>query len=108
MSYSGTSKRCGYSKSEFSKVILNLWEEQGGKCAISGLDLVPGLNIEIDHILPLSRGGSSNPVNLRLLHKFINKLKDNFTDEELVEHIKVYCPLLINWAEQKEIENNGL
>lgn len=108
MAYAGTAKRCGYSRSEFSKVVLALWHEQKGKCAISGLDLVPGLNIEIDHIMPLSRGGSSKKENLRLIHKFINKLKDSFTDDEMVQNIKIYCPLLMEWAAQKEITNNGL
>lgn len=107
MNYAATARRCGYTRGEFSKIILAIWHKQKGKCAITNLELVPGLNVEVDHIIPRSRGGDNTPGNLRLVHRFVNQIKSNLTDLELKNNINIYCPLLIKWA-QKEIDNNGI
>jgi 5-methylcytosine-specific restriction endonuclease McrA len=41
------------------------------------------LNLEIDHIIPLSRGGFHWHENLRLLPRSLNAMKNNRLDEEL-------------------------
>ncbi|UFK09584.1 HNH endonuclease [Xanthomonas phage DES1] len=43
---------------------------------------------QIDHILPLSKGGLHEFANLRRLCKKCNQTKSNFTDEELVDWCK--------------------
>lgn len=66
-------------------LIAYFFERDGGSCAFCGGPLLeppklepawsgkpPQGGVEIDHILPLSRGGENRLVNLRLLHKSCN------------------------------------
>jgi 5-methylcytosine-specific restriction endonuclease McrA len=62
------------------KTIENLYCKQRGRCACCGF-LLNG-DFEIDHITPLSRGGSNYPSNLQLLKPLCNKLKGSKTMEE--------------------------
>ena len=59
-----------------------IFNRSGGVCKICGKPLHK-YNYTIDHILPLSRGGTNNPENLRAVHSDCNRLKGNFTDSEL-------------------------
>lgn len=62
------------------KTIENLYVKQRGKCACCG-ELLQGV-FEVDHINPLSRGGTNEPFNLQLLKPFCNKSKGAKTMEE--------------------------
>ena len=101
--FNRTAARSGYSKKEFSKIFINLYKNQNGKCAVTGIKLTPGLDVEVDHIIPLSRKGNNDVSNFRLVAKFVNRLKNNFTDDEFKEHIKNICPNLLEWATKGEI-----
>jgi HNH endonuclease len=50
-----------------------VWRRDGGCCAECG----SGERLEIDHIVPVSKGGSSTPQNLELLCQGCNRRKGN-------------------------------
>ena len=66
------------------------FKESNGICAICGKPIYK-TNYTVDHILPLSRGGTNAQKNLRAVHEKCNKLKGNFTDEELAKSIADVC-----------------
>jgi 5-methylcytosine-specific restriction endonuclease McrA len=55
------------------RTIENLYAEQRGKCACCG-EYLNG-KFEVDHIIPLSRGGTNFPENIQLLKPICNKRK---------------------------------
>ena len=61
--------------------IFALLEKQDGQCPGCGaeIDFAP---FEIDHIMPLARGGSNWPHNLQLLCPTCNRAKGNKTMDE--------------------------
>lgn len=67
-----------YSESEIAKMLI----DQSGQCVYCQCDITGGFHI--DHILPVSRGGSSNIENLQLLCPFCNLSKGAKTHEEFL------------------------
>jgi 5-methylcytosine-specific restriction endonuclease McrA len=65
-------------------ILERLWDEQGGRCALSGLPLVIGEYASVDHKIPLSKGGTHDASNLRWLAFEVNMAKNNMSDEEFV------------------------
>lgn len=65
-------------------MLRSLWDEQQGKCAVTGEKLVPGVNASLDHIVPVSRGGTSEKGNLRWVTSTINHMKWDLTDDEFM------------------------
>lgn len=59
-----------------------VYRRSNNTCAICGKPL-SRFSYSIDHIIPLSRGGTNNIDNLRAVHQTCNKLKGNFTDVEM-------------------------
>lgn len=59
-----------------------VYRKSGGTCEICGKP-ISRFQYSIDHIIPLSRGGTNNIDNLRAVHPSCNKLKGNFTDTEM-------------------------
>ena len=53
-----------------------------GICPICGLPMTDK-DSDFDHIIPLSRGGSNDPSNIRMVHKSCNKFKNNYLDKEM-------------------------
>lgn len=78
--------------------LLALWHSQGGKCAITGVELIPGETAQLDHIHPIARGGSPKIENLRYLHELVNKLKWDKTDSELRLLLQPLLPGLTAWS----------
>ena len=56
-----------------AKDVLRLHERQQGRCAGCQVKLRPGYHV--DHVVPLSGGGSNGPGNLQLLCRFCNLSK---------------------------------
>jgi len=75
--------------SRFSRVPLKrpkfslrgLWRRDGGRCQYSGRELAPGEG-NIDHVVPISRGGPSSWENCVLADRRINQRKADRTPEE--------------------------
>jgi len=63
---------------ERAQLVKKLWENQGGRCFISGkeidLDLHKG-QLDIDHIVPLVNGGKDDSTNLALTFSSANRSK---------------------------------
>jgi hypothetical protein len=66
-------------------LLKQLWDEQNGRCAVTGTELLPGFNASLDHIVPKSRGGTSEKSNLRWVLLRINQIKWDMTHDEFVE-----------------------
>jgi 5-methylcytosine-specific restriction endonuclease McrA len=66
--------------------LRTLWEAQDGRCALTGepLQMIAdrGVGPELDHIVPITRGGTSELSNLRWVTHRVNRAKGNLTDEE--------------------------
>lgn len=70
------------------KTIKKIWVLQGGVCAITGVRLTPGLDAQLDHIIPVSRCSDPNgEENLRWVHYRVNHAKYDMTDSEFVEFV---------------------
>ncbi len=63
-----------------AKQLGALWKGQRGRCALSGIKL--GRDAHLDHIIPLSRGGSGGIGNLRWLDPWVNIARQNLSDED--------------------------
>ena len=66
-------------------IIKKKLEEQNYRCAYSGLRLVPGLNANLDHILPkhLHPELASDPSNVEWVDAHVNLMKWSMTPEDL-------------------------
>ena len=70
------------------KDIRRIWLDQDGMCAITGFRLTPGLDAELDHIIPVSRCSDPNSIgNLRWVYYRVNHAKYDMTDGEFAEFI---------------------
>ncbi len=61
-----------------------LWEKQNHRCALSWRGLTLGVDASIDHIIPRSKGGTDEIINLRWVHRWVNWGRSNLSDEEYV------------------------
>ena len=57
--------------------LARLWVEYHGICALCGNRIMPMAAASIDHIIPLSRGGTNHNRNLQLAHAVCNQRKGN-------------------------------
>lgn len=62
--------------------LRELWDKQAGRCALTGRKLTE--EAELDHIVPVSRGGTHKLPNLQWLCREANRAKRELTDEEFV------------------------
>jgi hypothetical protein len=75
----------------------DLWKiakAQKMRCPFTGEKLT-SLNASLDHIVPISKGGTNDPSNIRLVIKWVNLMRLNYSDEEFIEichKIASYCP----------------
>lgn len=73
-----------------------IFKRQHGICPFCGKKMSV-YAYTIDHITPLSRGGTNHPDNLRAAHEDCNKLKGSFLDNELAKNIvAVMCNHIYN------------
>ncbi|MHC5937282.1 HNH endonuclease, partial [Nostoc sp.] len=69
--YSVENRRAKLSEGEKVEML----KEQGNCCAISGAILFIGDDIEVDHNVPLSIGGTDSKENFQIVHKDSNRSK---------------------------------
>jgi hypothetical protein len=50
-------------------------------CPLTGIRLNAS-NMSVDHIIPISKGGTNHPSNIRLVQKWVNIMLQDKTDEE--------------------------
>lgn len=67
--------------------LKSIWDRQNGKCALTGRDLNIYI-MELDHIIPLSKGGLSVIDNLQWTCKEANQAKKDLLDDEFIELCK--------------------
>lgn len=64
------------------KVKHKLAVKSGGICPICG-EPMSEEEQTLDHIIPLSRGGTNDESNMRMVHERCNKFKNNLLDDEM-------------------------
>lgn len=80
-------------------MLKQLWLGQNAKCALTGMQLIPGFNASLDHILPVSKGGNSERSNLRWILLELNKFRSTTSDAELIE----LCYAVIRHHEKQQL-----
>jgi len=78
---------CPHSAPQLMIGLATKWKTQKGFCALSGIKLTRD-NAEVDHIIPVGRGGQSILDNLRWLSKEANWAKRDLIDSEFFDLIK--------------------
>ena len=63
--------------SSLSTRVKNLYNQQSGKCSACKIKFQLSDHMEVDHIIPRSKGGSDRYVNLQLLHRQCHIEKKN-------------------------------
>jgi 5-methylcytosine-specific restriction endonuclease McrA len=61
---------------------LEYWLSIKTKCTYCGATQYP---LEIDHIIPIGKGGSNYPENIHSVCQFCNRSKHSFSEEEFLE-----------------------
>ena len=74
-----------------AKQLASVWKKQRGICGLTGARR--GRDAEIDHIIPIAKGGPDTIDNLRWVSGTANRLKRDLTDAELL----VFCNSVISW-----------
>ena len=83
--------RYGETRKKNLKRLREYWQDEyGGKCYLSGreLDMINGVNVELDHIIPKSKGGTNTLDNLGICTKDANQSKADMSVEEYLELCK--------------------
>lgn len=90
-----SAKRLGSGK--YWKELMTLLEEQNNTCALSGLPIRLGEEIELDHIYPVSKGGSKSLDNVHWVLKSVNRMKHDMT----IGDFKIMCQIITNHLSDK-------
>lgn len=68
--------------------LRDLFTAQNGRCAYSGVTLTLGVNAELDHIQPISQGGSHDLSNAQFVHSVVNQMKWSYTEQDFLSFVK--------------------
>lgn len=79
-------KRCG--SIELWEKLLNLFYFQKQICPYSGVFLELGKNVDLDHKIPISKGGSNELSNLQWVYSPINTMKWDLDEIEFLQLVK--------------------
>ena len=79
-----------------AKIKEEVYNRSNGVCPICGKQMSKYV-YTVDHIIPLSRGGTNEITNLRAVHKDCNRFKGNFLDDEFMNLTStVACNNIVN------------
>ena len=67
------------------KQLEDEWVRSGGWCGLTGMVIPPGVRPHLDHIVPVSAGGSSTIDNLHWVHPMANHAKNSHSVGEFRE-----------------------
>ena len=73
-------------RSYIHSLLLILIQRSEGLCGICGGRLHSDDFVEIDHIVPVSRGGDYDIDNLQIAHRGCNSSKSNLTQQEYIQN----------------------
>lgn len=73
--------------------LRKLIELQEYRCALSGVPLTPEL-ARLDHIQPVTDGGSDFPDNLQWVHEDVNRMKGAMSQEQFIK----WCSMIASWT----------
>ena len=71
------------------KEIDGLFEQQSGLCPYTGIPLQLGLNAELDHKVPKSKGGTDDVLNLQWVYSKVNTMKWNNDEGDFLSLVKL-------------------
>lgn len=67
-----------------------VYNRQGGKCSMCG-DKINYLNITVDHVIPISKGGTNTLDNMEAMCYTCNQMKRDHMKSDFLKHIeKIY------------------
>jgi 5-methylcytosine-specific restriction endonuclease McrA len=58
------------------------FDQQKGRCALSGFPMTLGVNAELDHIIPVAKGGSRDISNTQWVLRVVNRMKRDLPESE--------------------------
>jgi|GEM_PF-2568511 len=67
-----------------ASALMGLLKNQGFRCALSGVSLTPCTAV-IDHIIPVSVGGTNELHNLQWLHRDVNRAKSVLIQDQFIK-----------------------
>ncbi len=82
-------------------MLKEIWQAQDGRCAVTGVQLRPGIDASLDHIAPLAKGGATVRPNLRWVTLTVNHMKWDLSDEEFVSMCKLIAERSVKKPENK-------
>jgi 5-methylcytosine-specific restriction endonuclease McrA len=78
-----------------SRQLRKLVDRQGYRCALTGRELTPDAAF-VDHVTPVSSGGSSAIENLQVVHADVNEAKGTMTQDEFIQ----LCRDVVAWIDR--------
>ena len=98
-------KKAGVGQAVTASGIRQKMQEQDWRCALSGVDLSQSAkDTELDHIIPLSKGGAHVLSNVQLVHRIPNAMKRTMTEQVFLK----WCRRIVERANQaKKMKNSG-
>ena len=76
--------------------LLGLIKRQDYRCALTGLEITPEA-AELDHMLPVTAGGTHSIDNLQVLHKTVNRMKAAMENGEFI----LWCQRIADHANRE-------
>jgi 5-methylcytosine-specific restriction endonuclease McrA len=83
------------------KQLKDKFEEQKGKCALSGFPMTLGVNAELDHIMPMAKGGKRNLENTQWVLRVVNRMKRDLPESEFFTLVEA---LYNHMKQRKKVE----
>lgn len=76
-----------------AKQLMAVLENQEFRCALTGVPLTPR-TCEIDHKVPIARGGTNDIDNVWFIDRTVNRAKHTMT----IEEFRAMCQRVIEWT----------